>query len=60
MYKLVGLATALVATVKDAEVWPGATWTDAGTVATGLVLDNITDVPPTGAGPVSVTTAAAV
>jgi len=52
----VGVATALVETMKVALVELAATVTLAGAVATTvLLLDNVTTAPPLGAGPLSVT-----
>lgn len=52
---IVLLATDAVAAVNVAFDVPSATFTDAGTVAVELLEDNVTDVPPVGAGPLKVT-----
>ena len=52
----VEVATAVVVTVKVAEVAPPGTITLAGTVATDvLLLERVTTAPPPGAGPLKVT-----
>ena len=51
----VSLKTALVVTMKVAEVAPAATVTLAWTWAAGLLLDRDTMAPPAGAGPLRVT-----
>lgn len=48
-------ATADVETVNVAVVWLAATVTLAGTVAAALLLPRVTEIPPLGAGPSSVT-----
>ena len=52
---LVLVATALVVTVKLAEVAPDGTVTDAGTVAAALLLERVTTKPAVGAALVMVT-----
>ena len=47
--------TALVFTANVAELWPAATVTDAGTVATVTLLDTLTTKPPVGASPLKET-----
>src|SRR3989454_10164604 len=51
----VDAATALVVTVNVVLVAPAGTVTLPGTVAAVLLLDRVTDAPPAGAGPFSVT-----
>jgi len=51
---LVDALTAVVATLNVALVAPAGTVTPAGTVATVLLLDSVTDAPPAGAALVSV------
>jgi hypothetical protein len=46
---LVLAPTVVVVTVKDADVEPAATVTDAGTVAAALSQVRVTTVPPVGA-----------
>jgi hypothetical protein len=55
----VDVATALVLTAKLALVAPGETDTLAGTAAAALLVESATCAPPAGAGPLSVTVAAA-
>jgi hypothetical protein len=58
MSAVAGAATALVVTLKVAELAAAGTRTLAGVVATvASVLDSETAAPPVGAGPVSVTVA---
>ena len=52
---LVEVATAVVVIVKVADVDPAATVTLEGGTALVLLDDNVTGIPPVGAGPVSVT-----
>jgi len=49
--------TLVVLTVKVAEVFPAAIVTVAGTVAELRLLDNVTTIPPVGAGPLISTVA---
>ena len=51
----VDAATAVVVTANVPLVAPAATVTLAGTVADVLLLDNVTNAPPVGAAPFSVT-----
>jgi hypothetical protein len=51
----VGASTIDVFTVNVALVLPAGTITLGGTVATALLLESMTCVPPAGAGPLSVT-----
>src|SRR3989441_7368766 len=51
----VDAATVLVVTVNVVLVAPAGTVTLPGTVAAVLLLDRVTDAPPAGAGPFSVT-----
>ena len=51
----VGVATALVPTLKLALVAPAATVTPAGTDAAPLLSESVTCAPPAGAGPFRVT-----
>ena len=55
MVNEVVVATGLVVTANVAVVAFAATVTLAGTCAAGLLLDNVTKAPPTGAGPLNVT-----
>ena len=56
MVTVLDAATALVLTVKVALVVPARMVTLAGTVAAAvLLLERVTDAPPAGAGPLSVT-----
>src|SRR5207249_4880605 len=55
MLTAVFTGTALVVTVNVVLVAPSGTVTVPGTAAAALLLASVTGIPPTGAGPVSVT-----